>query len=1205
MTLESQNQINRNKVEYPKNIQLILDKIKNDTSDTIRDLLSQDDFVSIFMYLSESYIWYWEIPEEIKVILNNKSFIKYINDYIKTNINNILSNDWIYSFEEISFCFFLLSFWKFNWILIDLNTYNIELLSELVDHVIENILNKNIPQESQENYYDSFLNLTDLVNTLCILNEIDSLRKNLIPKFTKLLTEKVINLKRKLQNQNRLTKQKEDELDYLIARFWINFSHISYISIKDKILDEIILWFSEIIKNQINSYNEAIRTNFWWNPHKINFMQWVFLWNVSYTILVMINKIKEWYEQNNLVFNEEKVLDNAYLQDLVSSIFSYIPWMKEFRVELTIKKLELICNNVFWNIYFDENYQNILEEWYAKKAIYDFMSNTNSASWAQIESVHHLIMFLPELDEKELLKFWNFLLWLPKYNNYNFEFFKLKTFDLIVSKLSPIDINTKDTELSNLNLEIKNFLKNLTNYIEKNKVASQLLHTYSRLYLSIAYFYAFCSWEEFQELSLEHFSIFSKMNWDSFEYEKYWKDLDIYYYKIWAHKLFSTLCDCENAWNCWIIKNCNFTKEQVIKFWEKKVSDYKKSHEPILRNAIDDLLQKLLDDALSQNWLSDDEINRKISEILSNKVFHWIAETFIFEFNHNENDKKEDVKNIIKKKLKLHNWIDCHIVDLFNWYKLVFSYPKIYETTFKEVFEQENSYIIINIKNIITWYLKKRDSFLDHWTWLPNEAKLKTVLLNTKKPISFINIKLSTIKNINNGYSYELWDEYMAKVWQSLSNIPELTWNIFRLSWAKFWIIIEDENKIDEIIKKIKDIKIKIAEIEFKLDFFLWIVVNENKRIVEKSSSALALARKKWTQYAFYSDEINDLSQNKQDLEYLAKLDKAIEEDRVIPFFQPIIDTKTWKIVKYEALMRIQLDNWEFESPALYLDAAKKFWRLNNLAYIIIDKVFSYASKYEGNFSINLSWDDLWNEDILVFIWEKLKYYEINSKRITFEILEWEWTEDNQNISWVIKLKDMWFRIAMDDFWANNSNINRLIDFLSSWIIDDLKIDGKMIRSLEWENKKLKQEFEELFELLMQRLKTDSEIDFENIDDFKSRKEFLDLLALKEQISKKTKLLVSRYLYLKSHIDNLILINSQDALYEEKEKISNLIDSEIKKFASATKKMLSWIVDASHDSWVKVIAEFVESEKIKLICEILWIDWLQWYYIWKPWQFTK
>lgn len=1182
-TQQSQLEIEKN---YPRNIQKVLENFKDWVTQDVEYVLSQDDFVMMYMYLSDNYNWYTEkIPEEIVALLNNQKFIKYVNDYIKCNIDQILKNDWIFSFEEISLCLFVLWFWKFYWILKDLNNYDDNLLWDLFDYQIEKIIGES-DYEKRENYYTMFLNLSDLINTLCILNEVDSFRKILIPKLVKLLNEKTKRLIINLKSKNLLTDEKKDQLDYIIARSWINFAHVWFISLKEKTLEEVISSFSDIIKKQIFSYNEALETNFWWVSSKINNMQSVFLWNIAYVILVMISKIKQWYKNSNMLFNEEKLLKNAYFQELISDIFTYIPWMKEYKWQINLDKLELICHNIFSNIYFDENYQNLLEEGNEKKTILHFISNPNNISSFQIEIIHHLIMFL-NLSEDELLEIWNFLLKIPKFNNYNFEFYKLKIFDLIVSKF----------EKWNINPNIKSFLSELIKYVEQNKIASQLLYTYSRLYLTIAYHYVYSNDNENQNLAMEYFSMFSKMNWDTFEYEKYWRDLDVFYYKIGSYKLNATLCDCDNIWKCWLFNDCNFKKEQVIKFWLTKLLDFQKNYETSLRNELDESLSKLLDDALSQNWTSDLEINKKISEILSNKIFHWIAESHIIEV-HN----KEDVK----KKIKINNWISIHVVDLFNGYKLLFTYPKIYNKIFNDISEKENSYIIVNIKNIITSYLKRRDSFLDHWTWLPNEAKLKTVLLNTKTPISFINIKLSTIKSINNWYSYDMWDEYMYKVSKALQYIPELEWNIFRLSWAKFWIIINDENKIDDIISRIKNIKIKIADVEFKLDFFMWVVINETDRIVEKSSSALSYAKKKSAEYAYYSDEINDLLQNKQDLDYLAKLDNAIEEDRVIPFFQPIFDTKTWKIIKYEALMRVKTKDWKIESPYLYLESAKKFWRLNKLAYLMIEKVFLYASENEWNYSINISWDDLWNKDLLVFVSGMLEKYKISSKRITFEILEWEWDEENKNIKSVIALKNMWFRIAMDDFWANNSNINRLIDFLSSWIIDDLKIDWKMIKSLEWENTKLKQELDDYTKILIEKLeystKLPATLDLKSRED---KRNYLKLLLIKEKISKKQEELVNKNFYLDVHINWLNSLNTQDEILELIEEIKEFIDREASKLSSVTKKMLSWIVDAANDSWVKLIAEFVESERIKLTCDVLWIDALQWYHLWKPTEFTK
>jgi EAL domain-containing protein (putative c-di-GMP-specific phosphodiesterase class I) len=205
--------------------------------------------------------------------------------------------------------------------------------------------------------------------------------------------------------------------------------------------------------------------------------------------------------------------------------------------------------------------------------------------------------------------------------------------------------------------------------------------------------------------------------------------------------------------------------------------------------------------------------------------------------------------------------------------------------------------------------------------------------------------------------------------------------------------------------------------------------------------------------------------------------------------------------------MRIKMKNWEFESPFKYLESAEKIWRLGSIFNIILKKTFEYAYKNRWNFSINLSRDDLNNWDLLSNILKINQEYPIDPSRITFEILEWEWNEWEYSIKVIEELKKLWFKIAMDDFWASNSNINRLLDLLKKRQIDYIKIDWKIIKSL---------------------------------------------------------------------VDN------------------NKLLSEI------SRELLEWVIKAAHSAWIKVIAEFVENEKIAMICELLWVDFLQWYYLWKP-----
>jgi EAL domain-containing protein (putative c-di-GMP-specific phosphodiesterase class I) len=52
-------------------------------------------------------------------------------------------------------------------------------------------------------------------------------------------------------------------------------------------------------------------------------------------------------------------------------------------------------------------------------------------------------------------------------------------------------------------------------------------------------------------------------------------------------------------------------------------------------------------------------------------------------------------------------------------------------------------------------------------------------------------------------------------------------------------------------------------------------------------------------------------------------IEKAIREDRIVPYFQPIVDNKTKKIVKYETLIRMIGEDGKIYSPGCFLDVVK------------------------------------------------------------------------------------------------------------------------------------------------------------------------------------------------------------------------------------------------------------------------------------------
>ena len=107
-------------------------------------------------------------------------------------------------------------------------------------------------------------------------------------------------------------------------------------------------------------------------------------------------------------------------------------------------------------------------------------------------------------------------------------------------------------------------------------------------------------------------------------------------------------------------------------------------------------------------------------------------------------------------------------------------------------------------------------------------------------------------------------------------------------------------------------------------------------------------------------------------------------------------------------------------------------------------------AQHSGDFSINLSIDDIVDEETTTIICQMLRQYGTIGQRIIFEILESEAIEDYEKLTQFITLMRQYgCRIAIDDFGSGYSNFAHILNLS----VDILKIDGSLIRYLDTNEK--------------------------------------------------------------------------------------------------------------------------------------------------------
>ncbi|MCD6190147.1 MAG: EAL domain-containing protein [Sulfurimonas sp.] len=341
--------------------------------------------------------------------------------------------------------------------------------------------------------------------------------------------------------------------------------------------------------------------------------------------------------------------------------------------------------------------------------------------------------------------------------------------------------------------------------------------------------------------------------------------------------------------------------------------------------------------------------------------------------------------------------------------------------------------------------------FTDHLTNLPNQYQLRKDL-QAHDDFGLVLIKIDNFQTINNFYGFIVGDYVIEEVGEYLkSNLIDN--QVYRLSGAEFALTLEKsigfyelKDYLNELYKKISHIVVNYQDIKIFIDFTVSSASNTDySNIFSKVSMALKYAQEKGLPYWIYEDRMDFENEYERNLQLSGIVRDAVEDSRVVPYYQSIVDNKTSKVIKYECLARLIDSNDKILSPLLFIPISKKIKIYNEVTKTMLDKAFETFEFSEYEFNVNLSIEDIVNSEVFSHIIEKLKTSRASS-RVTFELLESEAIQDFKKVErFVNEVKRYGAKIAIDDFGSGYSNFS----YLTKMKIDYIKIDGSLIKNMD------------------------------------------------------------------------------------------------------------------------------------------------------------
>ncbi len=220
-------------------------------------------------------------------------------------------------------------------------------------------------------------------------------------------------------------------------------------------------------------------------------------------------------------------------------------------------------------------------------------------------------------------------------------------------------------------------------------------------------------------------------------------------------------------------------------------------------------------------------------------------------------------------------------------------------------------------------------------------------------------------------------------------------------------------------------------------------VVLQEDRLIERALHALLSAKDSQDNFIITPEKFDLLNTIKNDAKTLDLINFAIEEKRVIPYYQGIYNNETGEIDKYEALMRIADKNGKIYSPAKFLEIAKKYKIYNQLSKKMIKRVLKEFRNRPEQLSINISAYDISSEPFRKWFFKQLASYP-NTHNLFIEFVETENYQNEMLFEFIDTVRSYGCRISVDDFGSGYATYTTIIALSPAFI----KIDGTIIKDI-------------------------------------------------------------------------------------------------------------------------------------------------------------